>query len=82
MIKLIVLSNGQILVSKIEEVVADIGDPNCKLINPYLLTSDQVLSPWLHEYSDQSIFMISSEKILTLSDPKQSIIEKYQNLIK
>ena len=35
-VKILVLVNGDILISGIEEVAAvDIGDPNCKMISPY-----------------------------------------------
>ena len=34
-IKVIVLVNQQILISQIEEIGADIGEPDCKLINPF-----------------------------------------------
>ena len=33
--KLLILTNNQILVSQIEEVGADIGEPDCKLIEPF-----------------------------------------------
>lgn len=82
MIKLIVLMNGKILISQIEEVGSDIGEPDCKLIEPFLLNSDQTMFPWLVDYTLENTFMISSEKILTLTDPKPTLIEKYQALIK
>jgi hypothetical protein len=83
MIKLLLLTNNQILISKIEEVGADIGEPDCKLINPYILdTSTETLSPWLASFSMQNIFMIQSDKILTITDPKPTLLEKYENLIK
>ena len=40
------------------------------------------LSPWLVECTNQSVFMLSSDKILTLIDPKPTILEKYQDLLK
>jgi len=83
MIKLIMLMNNQILVSQIEEVGADIGEPDCKLIEPFILNqSSETLSPWLVEFSSQNTFMIQSDKILTLADPKPTLLEKYQKLIK
>ena len=83
MIKLIVLLNNQILISQIEEVSADIGEPDCKLIEPFILNqSDETLSPWLVDFSSQNTFMIHSDKILTIVDPKPTLLEKYQNLIK
>ena len=81
-IKLLILLNNQILVSQIEEVGADIGEPDCKLIEPFLLTKEQTLYPWLIDYTSQNTFMIHSEKIITIVDPKPTILEKYQDLIK
>lgn len=83
MIKLILLTNNQIIISQIEEIGADIGEPDCKLIEPFLLNlSHMTLSPWLIEYTTQSSYMIHSDKILTICDPKPTLLEKYQDLIK
>ena len=81
-IKLIILTNRQILVSQIEEVGADIGEPDCRLVEPFLLGDNDTLSPWLANVTSQNTFMMSSDKILTLADPKPTLLEKYQNLIK
>ena len=82
-VKVLVLTNNQILVSQISEVAPmDIGDPNCKLIEPFLLNEDGSLSPWLIDVTNDNEFMICSDKILTLVDPRPKILEKYQNLIK
>ena len=81
-IKLIVLVNQQRLGSQIEEIGADIGQPDCKLTEPFIVGDDNTLSPWLVESTNQSIFMLSSDKILTLVDPKPTLLEKYQDLLK
>ena len=82
-IKLIHLMNNQILLSQIEEIGADIGEPDCKLIEPFIMNqSSMELFPWMIDYTNQNTFMIHSEKILTIMDPKPTLIEKYQNLIK
>jgi hypothetical protein len=81
-IKLIVLTNRQILVSQIEEVGADIGEPDCRLIEPFILGDKDTLSPWLADITSQNTFMMSSDKMLTLADPKPTLLEKYQNIIK
>ena len=81
-IKLIVLVNQQRLISQIEEIGADIGQPDCKLTEPFIVGDDNTLSPWLVESTNQSIFMLSSDKILTLVDPKPTLLEKYQDLLK
>ena len=82
-VKVLVLTTKETLVSQIEEVAPlDIGDPNCKLIEPFLLNKDDTLSPWLIDITNDNEFMLSSDKILTLVDPKPTLLEKYQNLIK
>ena len=81
-IKLLVLTNNLKIVTQIEEVLADIGDPNCKMIEPYVLGEQDTLSPWLVECTSQNEFMISSDKILTMLDPKPTLLEKYEKLIK
>ena len=81
-IKLIILVNQQRLVSQIEEIGADIGQPDCKLTEPFILGDNNTLSPWLVESTNQSVFMLSSDKILTLVDPKPTLLEKYEDLLK
>ena len=82
-VKVLVLINKQILVSQIEEVAPlDIGDPNCKLIEPFILEENDTLSPWLIDVTNENEFMMCSDKILTLVDAKPTLLEKYQNLIK
>jgi hypothetical protein len=87
-IKILALTNNQILISQIEEVGADIGEPDCKLIKPFLLKEPQLeglsrtLEPFLMGVTKQDTFMISSEKIITLADPTPTLIEKYEDLIK
>ena len=85
-IKVLVLTNNQILISQIEEVGADLGEPDCKLIKPFEIKksiSDEVyLESWNSDYTSQDTFMVSSEKILTLIDPKPTLLEKYQSIIK
>ena len=71
------------MVSQIEEVGAAIpGEPDCKLLEPMVIGDNDTLTPWLVEATSQNEFMISSDKILTLVDPKPTLLEKYQNLLK
>ena len=82
-IKVLVLTNQQILVSQIDEVAPmDIGDPNCKLIEPFILGENDTLTPWLIDVTNENEFMLCSDKILTLVEAKPTLLEKYQNLIK
>ena len=86
MIKVIIFLNGQYVVSEIEEVGADLGEPDCKLVKPFeikkSISQDVYLEPWNSDYTSQDTFMVSSEKILTIIDPKPTLLEKYQALIK
>ena len=90
-IKIILLTNNKVLVSEIEEVGAEVGEPDCKLINPVVLTTTEdkitveegkvVLTKWLSSLTKDREFMISSDKILTMSDPAPTILEKYMDLV-
>ena len=83
--------NNKILLSEIEEVGAEVGEPDCKLINPVVLTTTEekltiqegkvVLTKWLSSLTKDCEFMISSDKILTMSDPAPTILEKYMDLV-
>ena len=81
-IKILALTNNLILITQIEEVGADIGEPDCKLIDPFVITKDKTFEPFLCGYTKQNTFMMSSDKILTLADPTPTLLEKYEDLIK
>ena len=81
-IKALLLTNNQILITQIDEVGADIGEPDCKMTNPFLLKDDGTLEPWLISISRQDTFMISSDKILTITEPMPTLVEKYESLTK
>ena len=82
-VKILILSNGDKLISQLIEVAPiDIGDPNCKLVEPFHLNDDGSLSPWLVSITNDNEFMMSSDKILTLVEPKPTLLEKYQDLLK
>ena len=80
-IKLILLTNSERLISEVEEVAAiDIGQPDCKLIKPMEIWEGLNLAPWMMDHTNQTEFMISSDKIITLADPNSDLIEKYNTL--
>ena len=82
-IKILALSNNQILISEIVEVAAlDIGQPDCKLINPFLVKGDGTLEPFLGSVTRETTLMMGSDKILTLAEPTPTLLEKYLDLIK
>jgi hypothetical protein len=75
-VQIIILKNDEVLISAIEEVGAEIGDPNCKLTSPYKILGKhetdkpphERLVPWL------------SESILTLVEPHKALIDAYLKL--
>ncbi len=79
---MLILVNRLILISEIQEVLADIGQPDCRLINPYLILENGEMVPWMSEYTEETEVMLSSDKILTLLEPKSNILDKYNDLIK
>jgi|TARA_A100001011_G_C14257037_1_gene820528 hypothetical protein len=52
------------------------------MTNPFLLKDDGTLEPWLVSVSRQDEFMISSDKIITLTEPMPTLVEKYEELTK
>ena len=80
-IQVLFLMNRVRLVSQIDEVLADIGQPDCKLINPCVIDKDGKLTKWLSDLTDNTEMFLSSDKILTLVDPNQKILDDYVNII-
>jgi len=79
-VKCILLKNGTYIISKIEEVVADFGMPNCRLINPKeILNEIPRLVSW-PRYTSQTEVMTSSENFLTICDPDAKMLEQYMKL--
>ena len=83
-IKVLALTNHQYLISEIEEVgSADIGEPDCKLVNPFVINTESgqtILEPFLTSVTRDTEFMMGSDKILTLAEPSPTILEKYLDL--
>ena len=75
-IKCILVDVDNLLISEIEEVDAELGNPNCKLTNPVVFETLDKMKP-LVEASKDTEFMIRSEDILTIADPTQEVIDKY-----
>ena len=78
-IKVLLLSNQEIVVSEIEEVASEIGDPNCKLTKPYKIEGG-ALHKWMQDYTEQNEVMISSDKIITLVTPSPLIFDQYSKV--
>ena len=80
-IKCLLLDVDNVIISEIEEVGADIGEPDCKLIKPYLFESIDEMKPW-PKATNQTELMIRSDSILTMADPTQAVIDRYLELTK
>ena len=78
---MIVLLTKEVLVTQIEEVQSELGEPDCKLTEPFVINDDGTLSPWLLNLTNQNTFMMSSDKILTLVEPNSKIVKKYEDVI-
>lgn len=79
--QIVMLFGGTILITKITSVISELGEPDCKLLNPYkIVNSGNDMIPWMDEYTDATEFMISSDKILTIVEPKNKFLEKYLEL--
>ena len=61
----IVLTTGTKLIATVEEVGTELGEPDCKLIEPYVVTDHDTVEPWLLNITNQNEVIISSDKILT-----------------
>ena len=84
-IKCVLFKADTVLITQIEEVEAELGDPNCKLINPCRWkknesTEEFYFERWI-EASDQKELMIRSEDILTIADPTPEVIKRYFEFI-
>ena len=79
-IQVLILMNQMILISEIDEVLADIGQPDCKLINPCVIIDGKV-SKWMSDLTPNKEMFMSSDKILTLVDPSKNILAEYKKII-
>ena len=78
-IKCILVNVDNVLISEVEEVMAQEGEPDCKLINPYRFFDEENMKPWV-QASNQTEYMLRSEDILTIADPSPEVVQKYKEL--
>ena len=79
-VKCVLINVDTVLITEVIELDAQIGDPNCKLVNPYLFSEDESMKPWLGIATAQKEYMLRSEDILTIADPSPEVIKKYIEL--
>ena len=80
-IKCILVDVDNVLIAEMLQIDAEIGDPHCKLLNPYRFYSIDDMRPW-PEPTYQADIMIRSSDILTIAEPTAEVIEKYLELTK
>ena len=80
-IQVLFLTNQMTLIAEIDEVLADIGQPDCKLINPCVIV-DGKLSRWLSDLTINKEMFMSSDKILTLVDPTPKLLNDYIQFVR
>ena len=73
--------NQMTLIAEIDEVLADIGQPDCKLINPCVIV-DGKLTRWLSDLTINKEMFMSSDKILTLVDPTPKLLNEYIQFVR
>ena len=85
-VMVLALTNNHYLISQVDEVATeDIGQPDCKLTKPFVVNTESgktVLEPFMLDLTREEIFMMGSDKILTLATPTPTLLEQYLNLLK
>tara|TARA_B100001996_G_scaffold168194_1_gene128200 strand:+ start:240 stop:518 length:279 start_codon:yes stop_codon:yes gene_type:complete len=83
MIKILMLKEySLVLIARIEELTTELGEPDCKLIEPYEIKSTDTgdfLQHW-PSFSMQREMIIHSDSILTILEPDAHHLDKYQSL--
>ena len=84
-VMVLALTNNHYIISQVDEVITeDIGQPDCKLIKPFVVKTESgktILEPFMMDLTRDDTFMIGSDKILTLAIPTPTLLEQYLNLI-
>ena len=85
-VMVLALANNHYLISQVDEVATeDIGQPDCKLTKPFLINTESgktILEPFMLDLTREDVFMMGSDKILTLAVPTPTLLEQYLKLIK
>ena len=78
MIKIILFKNNLVLISRLEEVGSEMGEPDCKLIDPFEMKGE-FLESW-PSFTTQREMMVHSDSFLTIIEPDKAQLDKYQAL--
>tara|TARA_B100000927_G_scaffold276846_1_gene257979 strand:+ start:410 stop:682 length:273 start_codon:yes stop_codon:yes gene_type:complete len=84
---LVMKGDSKVLITKIREVAADIGEPDCELTDPVEFTVGKEdwkdrLQRWPGKgVTTQNKCKISSDAILTIVDPESELLSEYLKVI-
>ena len=78
MIKIILFKNNLVLIARLEEVGSEMGEPDCKIIDPFELKGEY-LESW-PSFTLQREMMVHSDSFLTIIEPDKAQLDKYQAL--
>lgn len=83
LIRVLVLKNGQYIISKLEEIVdRELGEPDCLLTDPVCYTEAEEIKDGLVRFPPPGIttdkkMAISSDSILTIVAPDPKLLSEY-----
>jgi len=84
-LKVLIAKPNLVLLTQVEEVESELGEPDCKLINPFELFKNSEgkydLRKW-PDFTDQREMKIHSDSIFTILDPTPWQFEMYLKLSK
>ena len=83
-IQCILLRDNKILIGEVQELFGEIGEPDCKVINPYRIVlgintdtdARERIEPWL-TFTNQTEILIRSADVLTFVEPNGKLIDEY-----
>ena len=73
-----ILKSGIHLISQVEQLEEE---PNCHLLDPYLIRDDGTLQPWPSWTTDTDV-LLYSETLATIVEPTSEIKKKYEIVTK
>ena len=80
MIKCLLLKTGITLISEMLEVGAEVGEPDCRLVNPCKIGENGQLNRW-PSCTDQRSLMVGSDNFMTIVDPSEQVMKQYKEVV-
>ena len=82
-VKILILKNEKLIISEVVSVMQEIGEPDCKLIKPKLVTEGETpkerIIEWLN-FTKQDVIMIRSDDVLTFVEPTKDLLDYYLSI--